>query len=183
VSTNTEINKQINKQASTEQTAPFPGVVVIDRREKAPYPFTGFRTGADQGRRPLVVPTRTVSLLAGDYSLAGFESRVAVERKSLADLYRTVGQGRERFQRELERLNDMTSAFVVIEAGWDTILDSPPAESRLPPKVVLQSVIAWQQRFGRVHWWAVPGRRLGEVVTLRVLERFASNSRGGRRGT
>jgi DNA excision repair protein ERCC-4 len=156
----------------------FPGVVLVDCREKAPYPFTGFRADAREDRRPLLVPTRTATLAAGDYSLAGLESAVAVERKSLSDLYRTVGQERKRFERELARLDDLCFAAVIVEADWGTILNSPPAESRLPPKVVFRSVIAWQQRFARVHWWAVPGRRLGEVVTLRVLERFALNREG-----
>jgi DNA excision repair protein ERCC-4 len=153
----------------------FPGVVLVDRREKAPYPFTGFRAGDRQGRRPLLVPTRKVTLAAGDYSLGGLQGKVAIERKSLEDLFKTVGQDRERFHRELEKLNKLCFAAVVVEADWATILNDPPAESRLPPKVVFRSVIAWQQRFPRVHWWTVAGRRLGETVTLRLLERFALN--------
>jgi hypothetical protein len=111
-------------------------------------------------------------LPTGDYSLEGYESQIAVERKSLADLYGTISQGRDRFQRELERLDAMECAAVVIEAGWQHILSNPPDYSKLPPKIVFRSLIAWQQKFRRVHWWPVEGRRLAEVTTLRVMEYF-----------
>ena len=49
--------------------------VVCDSREQQPYTFAGF---------PAVV--EVAGLEAGDYSLAGFERRVAIERKSIQDL-------------------------------------------------------------------------------------------------
>jgi hypothetical protein len=73
---------------------------------------------------------------------------------------------------ELKRLSEMRAAFVVVEAGWHTILTAPPERSRLLPKTVFRSVIAWQQRYPRVHWWMMEGRRLGEVATLRILQRY-----------
>ena len=66
----------------------------------------------------------------------------------------------------------MQFAAVVIEADWSDILCRPPVMSQLSPLTVLRSVIAWEQRFPNVHWWQVPGRAAGEVVTLRILERF-----------
>jgi ERCC4-type nuclease len=117
-----------------------------------------------------------VTLPTGDYSLEGYADRVAVERKTLADLYTTLGQGRERFECELQRLAAMQLGFVVVEADWRTIVRRPPAFSRLNPKTVYRSVIAWQQRFPNVHWWACPNRRFAEVTTLRVLERFQKDA-------
>ena len=90
----------------------------------------------------------------------------------LADLFATLGQDRERFERELTRLAEMTFAAVVVEADWDKILKHPPEFSRLNPKTIFRSVIAWQQRYPRVHWWMGPDRRFAEIVTLRILERF-----------
>jgi ERCC4-type nuclease len=43
----------------------------------------------------------------------GFADQIAVERKSLADLFGTLGQGRERFERELVRLSAHQYAAVV----------------------------------------------------------------------
>lgn len=149
-----------------------PYVVVIDTREKTPFSFGGLRTDAKDGKRPLAVRTVVRGLPTGDYSVEGLESQVAVERKSLADLYSTLSQGRERFERELERLDAMEYAAVVIESNWQTILTQPPSYSKLPPKNVFRSIIAFQQRYKKIHWWPADGRRLAEIITLRVLERF-----------
>lgn len=153
----------------------FPGTVLVDDREKAPFPFTGFRGDARQGRLPLVVPTRRVRLASGDYSLEGYEATMAVERKSRGDLFGTLGQRRKAFEAELERLAAMEYAAVVVEADWHQIIHEPTAHSQLLPKVVFRSVIAWQQRYAAIHWWFLPSRRLAEAATLRILERFARN--------
>lgn len=155
-----------------------PYVVVVDSREQAPYVFSGLRADAASGRRPLLVRTVTRGLPAGDYSLEGWEAGVAVERKSLSDLFNTLGQARARFQRELDRLASYTYAAVVVEAEWSTVLSSPPPRSQLNPKTVFRSVIAWQQRAPTIHWWFVAGRKMGEVVTLRILERWWRNHAG-----
>jgi hypothetical protein len=152
--------------------------VVIDADEKLPYTFLGIRSDARAGGRVLAVPLMRRSLRTGDYSLRGYEARVAVERKSLQDLYSTLGRRRACFERELVRLNEMDFAAVVVEADWETVLRDPPERSQLRPKVVYRSVLAWQQRFVRVHWLMLGSRRLAEVTTLRVLERFYRDHAG-----
>jgi ERCC4-type nuclease len=149
-----------------------PYVILIDTREKTPFLFHGLKTDAKDGSRPLNVKTVIRGMPSGDYSIEGMESQVAVERKSLQDLYNTLGQGRDRFERELERLNAMEYAAVVIEASWQQIITEPPRYSKLPPKIVFRSIVSWQQRFTKIHWWPCEGKRLAEVVTLRILERF-----------
>jgi ERCC4-type nuclease len=149
-----------------------PWTILVDTREQAPYSFRGFDSDADCSNVPLVVPVKTETLQTGDYSLDGMKDQVAVERKSLSDLYGTIGQGRERFERELHRLNHMDYAAVVIESGWPAIIGRPPPHSKLPPKTVYRSIIAWQQRFPYVHWWDCPTRTFAERTTLRILQRF-----------
>jgi hypothetical protein len=146
--------------------------VVIDSDEKLPYTFLGIKSDARAGGRVLAVPLMRRGLRTGDYSLRGFEARVACERKSAADLYSTIGQRRACFERELARLNEMDFAAVVVEADWETLLREPPERSRLRPKVVYRSILAWQQRFVRCHWLMMGSRRLAEVTVLRVLERY-----------
>lgn len=80
--------------------------IVIDTREQLPYEFPPERVTAV--RR---------ALAAGDYSLAGRESEFAVERKSLADFVQTVIRGRERFHKELAKLQGYRRACVVIEGS------------------------------------------------------------------
>ena len=76
--------------------------VVVDDRERLPYEF------------PSWVPGR---LQTGDYSLAGFETQVAVERKSKEDAYRSLGTDRGRFYAEFERLSKFRYPALVIESS------------------------------------------------------------------
>jgi hypothetical protein len=150
----------------------FPCTVVIDTREQHPYAFAHIPADAYQGEGLLAVRTEVRTLRSGDYSLAGYEARVAVERKSKADLFGTIGQGRERFERELARLNGMQFASVVVEAEWSEIFRDPPPHTQVLPKTINRSVLAWKQRFPRVHWELWPGRAAAEAITFRILERF-----------
>ena len=190
----------------------FPVVVLIDTREQLPYSFDGITADAEHGGGTWQVRTEVRGIPSGDYSLDGFADRVAVERKSVADLFGTIGAGRDRFVRELERLDAMPYAAVVVEGDWrevtgtwptelaalraglvaaaeadgpiasapwaqwlkllDAATPGPPARSKLSPRTVYRSVIAWQQRYPRVHWWFCPSRTFAEVTALRVLERF-----------
>ena len=151
---------------------PSPFTVLIDSREKAPFAFAGLLADARDHHLPILVRSRYQYIPTGDYSIEGHESAIAVERKSLEDLYSTLGQHRERFEAELERLAVMTFAAVVVEADWRTILSEPPSHSRLLPKTVFRSVLAWQQRYTNVHWMCMGGRRLAEVCCYRILERY-----------
>lgn len=96
--------------------------VVIDTREQAAFSFTGHRATAKKKHRPLVVQTVIATLKTGDYSLVGFEDRITIERKSLADAYATFSHERERFERELLRMAKYENAHVVVEADWPMVL-------------------------------------------------------------
>ena len=166
----------------------FPCTILIDSKEQIPYAFAGgyepdddehddftfAAVPADQeaGGGVWRIKTERINLPTADYSLDGYATAIAVERKSVADLFKTVGQGRERFQRELERLNDMQFAAVVVEGQWSEVIFDPPLHAKMPPRTIYRSVLAWQQRFPRVHWWFVPDREFAEVTTFRIFERF-----------
>lgn len=157
--------------------------ISIDSREQCPWSFTGFKTDAKQGNRPLIVPTQVTTLATGDYSIVGFEALLSIERKSIQDFYSTVLGSRDRFERELSRLQTMAESGgyveIVCEGDWYT--EGPPlrpGESMDDPKIkhklktVYRSVLAWKQKFNRVHWERFPGRRDAERYVFRTLERF-----------
>lgn len=169
---------------ATVRLCPF--VILIDNREKAPYSFTELplkkkygksrKNGKNTTPTTLYVPTETRYLPTGDYSIDGLEQRFALERKSLEDLYATIGQHRQRFENELERLNALDFAAVIIEATqreiWAPSRHRPDWRSRLDPRSVEGSIVAWSIRYPRVHWWAVGGRREGEVRAFEACEKF-----------
>ena len=149
----------------------MPLCVVVDTREQAPYTFACITPP------PLV---EVATLASGDYSVKGLEDQVAIERKSLADAFGTFGQGRERFERELSRLAQMRFAAVMIEAPWEQIILQPPRQSKLNPKTVHASVVAWQVRFQTIHFWTCPNRVFAERTTYRLLKRFWDDLQTGK---
>jgi ERCC4-type nuclease len=150
-------------------TVPF--TVVIDTRETAPYHFAGLKADAKDKGVPLLIPTVEAGLKTGDYAIEGMENMATVERKSLADLYSTLGQNRERFEREHERMAEMKRAIVMIEASWYEILKWPPPHSSLNPKTVFRTALSWHARYG-VAWIAADSRRFAEIYTFRWLEKI-----------
>ena len=83
--------------------------IIIDWREQEPYSF--------------IVPTVCKKLDAGDYSVEGYENRIAVERKSLSDFIGTLVRGRSRFYKELNKLKYYDHSCVVVEASFRDILE------------------------------------------------------------
>lgn len=164
-------NSSLPRTRPPEEPVICPFIVAVDTREQAPYHFQDLEADADKGYRPLIVRDQRMTLRTGDYSIVGLQDNVTIERKSLEDAYGTFGSGRERFERELERMAEMDFAAVVIEASWSHLIGRPPKRSRLQPKTVYRSIIAWQQRYG-VHFWDCPTRSFAERTTFRLLERF-----------
>ena len=71
-----------------------PFTILIDRQEKAPFSFAEIRARSfiDKDQRLYVpcVERRYLGVGMGDYSLAGYEGRIGIERKSLADFQGTL---------------------------------------------------------------------------------------------
>lgn len=181
--------KQLALLEAPEQMAICPFKVVADVNEGIPYRFTGIKTDSGKGGRALAVEIVQKPLYAmhrekvtvkdkpyskglADYSIDGLEQFVQIERKSLEDLYGTLGGRRDDFEAEIARLDMCQFAAVVIEADWQTILFNPPDYSRLLPKVVSRTVLSWSIRYPRVHWYTCSGRDHAESLTFRLLEMF-----------
>ena len=114
-------------------TSPSKGVpvtIITDSREQAPYRFN-----------PAAVATTKQALPAGDYSVRGLETRIAIERKTLEDFVSTVIHHRTRFKRELEKLRNYEIACIVVEADLrDIVLGR--YRSRAHPNAILASALA-----------------------------------------
>lgn len=117
-------------------TRPTKLPILIDTREQAPFTFPC-----------LPVSIQKTALAAGDYSLVGFATRIAIERKSLDDLIGCLAADRERFERELARLRGYDVAMVVVEAPL-LALRQHRYRSRMEPEAAEQSINAFQPRYG-----------------------------------
>jgi ERCC4-type nuclease len=103
--------------------------------------------------------------------LVGLEERVAVERKSKADAYGSLGQGRARFRREWERLAQLDYAAVVIEDTLPGFLQRP-AHSKMSPASAVGTLLAWSVRY-RVPVFFAGDRAHAQALTGKLLHMYA----------
>ena len=160
----TELIAQPKPSATTDN---IPLEIIIDSREQLPFTFDG-------------LPVRTVvqKLDAGDYGLVDLPGCV-VERKAPGDLLNCIGGSRDRFVRELERLQELDFSVVVVECGIKELFSG--RHSQISPQSAQASLIAWEQRFPRTHWHFCPSRPWAEKLTYQILERFHRDSVEGKR--
>lgn len=112
-------------------------VCIADRREQ----------------RPLQLELRTIpgTLPTGDYTVAGCEALICVERKELNDLVACVGRERERFERELQRMRAYECRVIVIEATREDV-EQQRYRGQVSPSAILGSVYSWVARGITVEW-------------------------------
>jgi len=109
-----------------------PGQVtaIIDSREQNPLDLS---------------PIKSICscLQTGDYSVAGLEHLIAIERKSLQDLVGCCGRDRDRFVRELHRLRSYPVRMLVIESTLAEI-ECRQYRGATSPQSIIGSLLAWQ---------------------------------------
>ena len=106
--------------------------VIQDTREQHPWDLS-----------PLQV--QVASLATGDYS--SLCRRYLLERKNGVDeLISCMTSGRERFERELERMQAFESAIVLVESAYED-LATGQYRSRMNRDSALATLVAWQQRY------------------------------------
>lgn len=131
--------------------------IVIDTREQKPYEFED-------------VKTITGTLPTGDYSIQGCENNICIERKSLQDLYQTLTWGRDRFKKELERMQEFDEAYLLVEASWATVWIGPKY-SKANPKSIVASLISFIRRTN-VKVIMAGGRKDACKVAQMLLEQY-----------
>lgn len=98
--------------------------VIVDTREKYPYAFQGYACSVE-----------TKKLDTGDYSIAGMEHLVCIERKSsVSELSNNLCKDFARFERELERMQEFEYRILILEFTEKEIARFP-YRSGLPKRV------------------------------------------------
>jgi len=133
-------------------------VLVVDTREQEPYGFTADEAAVVRKALP-----------AGDYSVAGLEREVAVERKSLEDFVSTVIRARPRFLREVEALARYAHACVIVEGGLADVL-AHRYRSGAHPSAVLGAAVSLCVDHG-VPVFFCSDRQSARTFTLSFLRR------------
>lgn len=154
-------------------------IIVVDSRETLPFKFIG-------------ETTITKKLDSGDYSLVGFESVIAIERKSGTDFLGSISSDRERFKQCLERLSSYERAFIVVECQLDSLMDgieikrNSRGKEGIRPNVKQKVGLHPNSLFGTVvsiiTRYHIPiifskNRKEAERFTLEILKKFYSIKR------
>lgn len=123
------------------RTVPKP-VVLVDTREQSPLEIGRFDNWFEG--------SKLATLETGDYSIEGMEHLVSLERKSLNDLVATLMHNRQRFFRELERMQAFPYRAILVEASYEDV-KSPYSftnDIAAHPNGVSGSLDALEVRFG-----------------------------------
>ena len=139
--------------------------IIVDTREQQPYTFD-----------PVRFAVQRCALPAGDYSLAGLELEVSIERKSLNDFVGTVIGDWERFRAELQKLQGFDFAAVAVEASPQDVMDQRYT-SRAAPASVLGRAISIHADFGIPVVW-LGNRQIAKFWTEKTLERLWERMKG-----
>lgn len=102
-------------------------VVIRDTREQKGYHFSPTERGRCDGMIDRKLDT-------GDYTLAGLETKLCIERKaSVEELALNLGQKRDPFMRELNRMMAFPHRFLILEFDLDDVIEYPNHRgSRIP---------------------------------------------------
>lgn len=136
--------------------------IVQDSREQTPWKF------------PKCYKVVENALATGDYTLRGWEHLVTIDRKELNDFIGcTLKTNRERFKRELKRMSNYPSAWIVIESDHAKIAKGEYT-SRIPPQSVIASIFSWSEEFG-VKFYCASDRRNSAKVAIEIFDKFTKN--------
>lgn len=119
----------MNVSRARKEIRPEDLTVIVDSREQLPWDFGPMK--CERGTLP-----------TADYSILGLEHQIAVERKSLPDLLGCIGGGRERFERELQRLLAYPARALIVESTWAEI-ERGDWRQQVDRNAALGSLIGW----------------------------------------
>lgn len=120
---------------------------------------------------------KRTTLQVGDYSIDGFESQIAIERKTIPDLLGCLGNDRDRFKRELEKLKTYEWKAISVEGTEDELLQFHDF-SLMHPNSVRQSLVSINIRHG-IQFYFNPKRSGIERWILDHLIKFWRVKREG----
>ncbi|MDP3520859.1 MAG: ERCC4 domain-containing protein [Hydrogenophaga sp.] len=117
-------------------------VILTDTREQSPLDLARFKNWI-AGQRVATLPT-------GDYTVEGMEGVVCMERKSLPDLVGTLMHNRQRFFREMERMQEFQYRCILVEASYEDVKSpySFTTDVQAHPNGVSGSLDALEVKFG-----------------------------------
>jgi hypothetical protein len=158
------------KSTKKNEAKPLPYLVLRDTREQQGWEFPA---------KAPCLGTELATLKTGDYTLKGYEGVFVVERKfSTGEIAQNIVQ--DRFERELQRLEEFRFPFLVCEFTLADII-SFPANSGIPkfkwrslritPQFLMKRLNEFQLRYKtRLTFAGIHGREFVSSLFKRITE-------------
>ena len=148
----------IAERGGTQLHAPK-ATVIVDTREQNPFSFSRFR-GWFAG-------IKHKALHVGDYSVAGLEDVLTVERKDLPDLIHSFTSDRAVFVKRLRVMSRYPHRLLVVTAALSEV-KSPYGGTSIAPNRITQSLVAALAGLG-VPFLCVETHELGAEIVASYL--------------
>ena len=152
------------------------GAVVTGRRKAKVVPTilrdTREQLPLDRFFSP-AVRVEVTTIGTGDYTLKGYSSQLAVERKNLQEPVHCCGHDRDRFTDQCRRMADYRVRILVIEADEAEVV-AGAYRSRIDYKSVVGAVRAVQMDYGVAAYWVgnqQGAAKLIEWVCMRMVRK------------
>lgn len=148
---NLALETAINRQAISKVT------ILIDSREQLPLEFF-----FDES-----IILERIKLDIGDYGAKfndGTESDYCFERKSITDLFGTLGKGYKRFKKEIERAIHRKKTIILIIEGSLKEIGKGCSYSEIKGESILKTVFTLLMRYGVYPVFCVSRREMAEFI-------------------
>lgn len=166
---NKKTKKLESKVNLPEFTYNFPEgfVVVCDTREQSPL----FIPKPPKG---LIIVRDTLRF--GDYSIKGFENSIAIERKTIQDLWTSLTSEAKRFKAELEELAKYERRYILIEGLESEYLSWQP-ERKIHPNAIRMALASIEAK-GGIPIHQAENREMAERWVLDLFIKYFLFKRG-----
>jgi len=130
--------------------------IIVDSREQKPFNF----------EEHTLIESK---LEYGDYSLHP-NNKLAVERKSLSDLFGTLSGGRERFEKEIERAKKLEGYIVVIvESTLNNMMYQKQKFSKASGDFIAHNMRQLLRKYNNLQFVFCDGKEEAKNRTLEIL--------------
>jgi hypothetical protein len=130
--------------------------IIVDSREQKPFHFEGHT----------LIESK---LEYGDYSLHP-NNKLAVERKSLSDLYGTLSGGRERFEREIQKAKKLEGYIVVVvESTLNNMMYQKQKFGKASGEFIAHNMRKLLRQYDNLQFVFCDGREEARNKTLHIL--------------
>ena len=117
------------------------------------------------------------TLKTGDYSIEGYEEEISIERKTLPDLFGTLGKGHARFKKELTRARELQYFAIVIEGNITQCLNKEfdgSHHTKMHGHVIMKILLTIHLKYG-VPFFFTNGRVESKRLIKELFNSYITN--------